>query len=378
VRVVIAPDSFKEACSAREAAEAMARGWQALRPEDVLTLVPMADGGEGTVEAVAAAWNAAPQSARVTGPLGTPVDAAFAWNAEACVAVMDMAAASGLGLVPLEQRDPRITTTRGTGELIAHALDMGARRIILGIGGSATNDGGAGALSALGVRFLDDAGRELPPGGAALARLHTVDTRGLHPGLRDCALLLACDVDNPLCGAAGASMVYGPQKGASHAVAAELDNALAHYADVVEMHACRFLRDVPGAGAAGGLAFGLMALSGAALQPGGELVAQAVELSRHMEGAGLVITGEGRFDEQSLHGKTVSTVAALARAQGVPVAVLAGSLAPGMLECAEAFVALRAVTPRGTPRNVALRDTLENLERAGMELALMAWERHPR
>lgn len=371
MRVVIAPDSFKEACTAQAAAEAIARGWRSARPGDTLILVPMADGGEGTVAAVASAWQGGLERVDVHGPLGKVVVAAYACDPSRGTAVIEMAAASGLALVPQSQRDPLRSSTQGTGELIAHALDSGARRVIVGVGGSATNDGGSGALRALGIRFLDVNGNELPPGGAALARLHCIDVSQRYPLLCDSELLVACDVDNPLCGPRGASVVYGPQKGASPEMVRELDSALMRFAAVVAETVGQGLDATPGAGAAGGLAFGLMSLAGAVLRPGVQLVAEAVALEEHIRGASLVITGEGRLDAQTLHGKTPLGVAAIAREQGVPVIALAGQLGPGY----EGLFAHGVTAAYGINRDTAdlptaLRDTSINLERVAREIAI--------
>jgi len=370
MRVVIAPDSFKEACPAMSAARAMARGWQQVRPADDVVLVPMADGGEGTVAAVAAAWGIPLVHAEVTGPLGDTVVAAYAYDPARGLAVIEMAEASGLHLVAPEHRNPAHTTTRGTGELMAHAVARGARKIIVGVGGSATNDGGTGALRALALRLLDDDGNELPEGGAALASLARVDCAMQLPALRDVELLLACDVSNPLCGPEGASAIYGPQKGASPQQVAELDAALARFAHIT----CDTLgidyATTPGAGAAGGLAFGLMAYAGAKIQPGVSLVAEAVGLEDAVKGADLVLTGEGRIDAQTLRGKTPYGVAQLARRHGVPMIALAGQLGPGHEQLlTHGFLRLQCINEPGTPLPLAIAQTEENLTRTALMLA---------
>lgn len=329
MRIVIAPDSFKESASAAAVAEAIAAGWRRVMPGAELVLVPMADGGEGTVDALVAATGGHTRTVRVTGPLDAPVDAVYGVLGDGATAVIEMAAASGLALLAPERRDPRHTTTRGTGELIRDALEQGARRMIVGIGGSATNDGGAGMARALGYRFLDADGHDLPEGGAALAQLDRIDASGKHPGLEACKFLVACDVTNPLCGPNGASRVFGPQKGASEAVAEALDAALARFGAVVERALGVAVCDVPGAGAAGGLGAGLLAFAGARLVPGVDLVADAAGLADAIENASLVITGEGRLDGQTAGGKTPLGVARLAARRGVPVVALAGSLGPG-------------------------------------------------
>jgi len=328
-RIVIAPDSFKECASASEVAEAIAAGLRRALPDAELVLAPMADGGEGTVDALVAATQGSRVTVKVTGPLGEAVNAVYGLLGDGCTAVIEMASASGLALVPAERRDARIATTRGTGELIRDALERGRRRIILGIGGSATNDAGAGMAQALGFRLLDGTDSELPPGGAALARIARIDASAKHPAIDAAEVLVACDVDNVLCGPAGASQVFGPQKGASEAVAAELDAALARWGALVEDQLGVMVRDLPGGGAAGGLGAGLVAYVGARLAPGVDLVAEACGLSERMKGADLVITGEGRLDAQTAGGKTPLGVARIAKRHGLPVVALAGALGEG-------------------------------------------------
>ena len=328
-RIVIAPDSFKECASASEAAHAIAAGLRRALPDAELVLAPMADGGEGTVDALVAATQGSCVTVKVTGPLGEAVNAAYGLLGDGRTAVIEMAAASGLALVPAERRDPRITTTQGTGELIRDALARGRRRIILGIGGSATNDAGAGMAQALGFRLLDAAGADLPPGGAALARIARIDASAKHPAIDDTEVLVACDVDNVLCGPGGASQVFGPQKGASEAVAAELDAALARWGEIVEDQLGVSVHELPGGGAAGGLGAGLVAYVGARLGPGVDLVAEACGLSERMKGADLVITGEGRLDGQTASGKTPVGVARIAKEHGLAVVALAGALGEG-------------------------------------------------
>lgn len=329
MKVVIAPDSFKESLSAPEVAQAITRGWQRARPADEVLLRPMADGGEGTVDAVLAAKPGERRECRVCGPLGQPVTAHWGWLEDG-TAVIEMAAASGLHWVPQRKRDATRTTSRGTGELVREALEAGARKIILGLGGSATNDAGLGLLQALGARFLDAQGAELGAGGAALGTLMAIDLSGLDPRLQQVEVEVAADVNNPLCGPHGASAVFGPQKGASPAQVEQLDAALRHFAVV----AARTLGEdhslFPGVGAAGGLGFASRAFLKARFRPGIELVAELSGLEQALQGAALVITGEGRLDGQSLHGKTPVGVARLARRAGVPVIALAGSLGEGL------------------------------------------------
>jgi glycerate kinase len=328
MKLVIAPDSFKESLSAPEVAAAIARGWRQVFPDAEILLRPMADGGEGTVDAVLAAVGGERREQIVRGPLGEPATAHWGWLCDG-TAVLEMAAASGLHLVPRERRDATVTSSQGTGELIRAALDAGAQRIILGLGGSATNDGGAGLLQALGVRFLDTNERELPPGGAALAQLARIDVSGLDPRLAQVRIEVAADVYNPLCGPHGASRVFGPQKGGTPQQVELLDAALSHYADVVAATLGEDHRTLPGVGAAGGLGFAAKAFLRAGFRPGVELVAELSGLAEALHGADLLITGEGRLDAQSLHGKTPVGVARIARAAGVPVIALAGSLGEG-------------------------------------------------
>jgi len=329
LKLVIAPDSFKECLPAEAVAEAMADGARAAAPDADIVCIPMADGGEGTVRALVAATRGRLHTATVTGPLGEPVDAEFGILGDGKTAVIEMAAASGLPLVPPGRRDPASTTTLGTGELIAAALDLGVEHLILGIGGSATVDGGAGMAQALGARLLDAHGKPLAPGGGALAHLARIDISSMDPRLREVTCDVACDVANTLLGPEGAARVYGPQKGATPAMVEALEAGLRRLADVVERDLGADVRDVPGAGAAGGLGAGLMAFLGARLRPGVELVIEAVRLGEKLAGADLALVGEGRMDEQTAYGKVPVGVARVARGRGVPVIAIVGSLAPG-------------------------------------------------
>jgi len=326
MRIIIAPDSFKGSASAVLVCAAIARGLRRALPDAEIVAVPMADGGEGTVDALVAATRGTLKTVNVHGPLGGSVDASFGVSGDGRTAFIEMAAASGLMLVPADLRDPMAATTFGTGELLRHALDTGAGNVVMGIGGSATNDGGAGMAQALGFALLDEAGQELEPGGLALAKLARIDATGSHPSLRDVEIRVAADVDNPLCGPNGASAVYGPQKGADAALLETLDRALGHFAGIIERDLGVSVRNVPGAGAAGGLGAGLMAFTGARMGSGVELVAEACGLADTIVGAGLVITGEGRLDSQSLSGKTPVGVARLAKTKGIEVVAFAGIL----------------------------------------------------
>lgn len=346
MRILVAPDSFKGSVSAPEAAEAIARGIRAVFPAAEVVKLPIADGGEGTVDALVTATGGRTEARTVSGPLGEPVRARWGVLGDGATAVIEAAAASGLTLVPPARRDPRVTTTRGTGELVRAALDAGLRRIVLGIGGSATNDGGAGLARALGARLLDADGRDLPEGGAALARLARIDLSGLEPRLAGVELLVACDVDNPLTGPRGASAVFGPQKGATPEAVRALDAALARYAEVARAATGRDVADRPGAGAAGGLGAGLLLFTPARLVPGVELVLEATGFDRLLERAALVFTGEGRTDRQTAMGKAPAGVAAAARRRGVPVICLSGALGEGAEEVLALGVdALLAIAP---------------------------------
>jgi glycerate kinase len=329
MKIVIAPDSFKDSLSAQGVADAIALGLAEVWPDAQLIKCPMADGGEGTVESVLAACGGQLRHAEVQGPLGTPVNAAWGWLPHSHTAIIEMAEASGLQLVPVDQRDACISSTFGTGELIRAALDAGAQRVILAIGGSATNDGGAGAMQALGVKLFDAQGQLLPPGGLALAQLLRIDLSDIDPRLAEVRFDIAADVNNPLCGAQGASAIFGPQKGATPEQVQLLDHALGHFADHCASVLHKDVRDEPGSGAAGGLGFAAKAFLGAQFKAGVEVVAELVGLADAVHGADLVITGEGRFDAQTLRGKTPFGVARIARQQGVPVIVIAGTLGEG-------------------------------------------------
>jgi glycerate 2-kinase len=329
MKVIVAPDKFRGSLSSAEAASAIARGVLAADPTAIVDCVPMADGGEGTVEALVAATGGSIRAIEVTGPLGDPVRASFGLLGDGTTAVLEMAAASGLALVPPDRRDPSKTTTRGTGELLLAAIDAGAKRVVLGIGGSATNDAGAGFGQALGYRLLDRNGRDLEPGGAALDRLDRIDASARDRRLLDVEVVVACDVDNPLCGPRGASSVYGPQKGADAAMIAVLDRNLGHFAAVVERDLGIAIANLPGAGAAGGLGGGLVAFAAGRLEPGVSLVIRTVKLAERLKNADLCLTGEGSIDASSAFGKTAVGVGRLARSLGCPTIALAGTLGTG-------------------------------------------------
>jgi glycerate kinase len=329
LKVVIAPQGFKGNLTALEVARAIESGVRRVLGDVETSLVPMADGGEGTMQALVDALGGELIKVNVTGPLGEPVWASWGRLADGVTAVIEMAEASGLGLVAPEKRNPLVATTYGTGELIKSALERGCRRFIIGIGGSATNDGGAGVAQALGVRLLGAQGQELPFGGAALANLARIDRSNLDARLAGAEVNLACDVDNPLCGAHGASAVYGPQKGATPEMVVRLDAALAHYAAVIKRDLGVDIAEVAGAGAAGGLGAGLMVFLKARLRPGIDVIIEATHFTDHLKGADLVFTGEGRIDGQTACGKTPVGVSRRAKELGLPVIAIAGEIGGG-------------------------------------------------
>lgn len=329
MHIVIAPDSFKGSVSAIDAAEAMKSGLSKVFPQATFKLLPIADGGEGTVDALVCATGGRLMQSRVSDPLGRPIQASWGVLGDGHTAVMEMAAASGLPLLSREERNPLITSTYGTGELIRAALDNGIQKIILGIGGSATNDGGSGMLHALGARFLNADKKDLPPGGAALCDLETIDISGLDPRLATVEIAVACDVDNPLCGSCGASAIYGPQKGATPSAVARLDKALARFAEVAEQMTGRQVVNRSGAGAAGGLGAGLLLFTPASLRPGIELVLETIDFETALSNASLVFTGEGRTDAQTAFGKAPVGVAKAAARFNLPVVCLSGGLGDG-------------------------------------------------
>ncbi|HEX6140916.1 MAG TPA: glycerate kinase, partial [Candidatus Limnocylindria bacterium] len=339
---------------------------------------PMADGGEGTLAAVAAALDdrAQRRTAQATDPLMRPVDAEWLLLDDGHAAFIEMAAASGLARLQPEERTPdaaRAASTRGTGDLIRAALDAGVQRITLGLGGSATTDGGTGLLAALGARFLDAEGQELPPGGAPLARLARIDAAGLDSRLKGVELVIASDVTNPLCGPMGAAATYAPQKGADDAAVAELDAALATYGDAIEAAAGRLVADLPGAGAAGGTTAALLGFTDATVRPGVDVVAELVGLSELVEAADLVITGEGRADEQTLSGKAAMGVARLARTRNAPVILLCGALGQGAaaLDASGVFAVVQPIGDRPMPLEESMAETERLLANAAERVARM-------
>jgi glycerate kinase len=369
MRFVIAPDSFKGSASAREVAQAIAEGLKAALPDAVCDLVPMADGGEGTVDALVAATGGRIVSVRVTGPLGEPVDAFFGILGDGETAVIEMAAAAGLHLVPPEKRNPMVTTTYGVGELMRAALDAGCRRLIIGIGGSATNDGGAGMAQALGVRLLDEQGNEIGFGGGALERLARLDLSDFDRRVWDAEILVACDVTNPLTGPNGASAAYGPQKGATPEMVRQLDANLRHYAAVLQRDLGVEVETVAGAGAAGGLGAGLLAFCRAQLRRGVELVIHAVRLPERVQKADLVITGEGCLDFQTGFGKVPHGVAQAAKRYGKSVIALVGQLGEGAERCRQWGIdACFPILSKPMSEQEAMANAIPLLRRAAEEL----------
>jgi glycerate kinase len=366
ITVLIAPDSYGGALDSVDVARAIAAGWARIRPTDTIDLRPMADGGEGTLAALAAALADAAERRTVetTDALGRPVAADWLLLDDGRGAFVEMAAASGLAHLDPGERTPetaRRASTRGTGDLVRAALDAGVQRITIGLGGSATTDGGSGLLRALGVRYLAKDGRDLAEGGGSLADVATIDASGLDPRLSDVKLVVASDVTNPLCGTRGAAATYGPQKGADPATVAELDAALGAYGRAIEAATGRLVADLPGAGAAGGTTAGLLGFTKATVRPGVEVVADLVGLAGALDAADLVITGEGRADEQTLQGKTAIGVATLARPRNTPVALLCGGLGPGA-EALDAAMALTVVQPI-VDRPMDLADAMADTER---------------
>ena len=327
MKIVIAPDSYKESLTALEVATEIEAGFREIFPDAEYMKLPMADGGEGTVAAMVAATGGRLVEVEVTGPLGEKLKACYGLTGDGTTAIIEMAAASGLALVAPHLRNPWRTTSYGTGELVRTALDAGVCHLIIGIGGSATNDGGAGMIQALGVKLLDQRDQEIGFGGGELANLDRIDISGMDPRLKACRIEAACDVNNPLTGPKGASAVFGPQKGATPEMVVRLDANLTRYADLIKRDLGVDVELVPGAGAAGGMGGALLAFFGAQLRPGIEIVMEAVGLEDIIKDADLVITGEGRIDSQTIHGKTPIGVARMAKRYGRPVIGIAGCLA---------------------------------------------------
>lgn len=343
MNIIVAPDSFKGSLTALEAADAIIQGVRAVMPEAEIVSVPLADGGEGTVEALVRATEGKILQAKVTGPLGDPVVATWGLLGDDVTGVIEMAQAAGLPLVPEDKRNPLLTTTYGVGELIRLALDAGCKQLFVGLGGSATSDGGAGMAQALGVRLLGSGGIELKRGAESVLELERIDISRRDPRLAQTTIFAASDVSNPLCGPQGAAAVYGPQKGATPEMVEQLETALAHYAQVIEEQLGIEVRDLAGAGAAGGLGAGLVAFAGAQIRSGVSLILQQLNFAEFLESADLVLTGEGKLDRQLAFGKALSGVALLAQRYNVPVIAFTGCLEEEQDKLAEC--GLQAVIP---------------------------------
>ena len=362
--IIVCPDSFKGSLSSIEVADAIERGIRSITGADArIHKIPLADGGEGTVDALVRAKDGRVCTARVMDPLGREIEASHGVLDAGVVAVIEMSSASGLCLLSDNERDPLGASTYGTGQLIEAALDAGASKIVIGIGGSATNDGGAGAMAALGARFLDANGRELPPGGAALIGLDRIDMSGFRFPVGRVEVEVACDVTNPLCGPMGASAVYGPQKGATPEMVEQIDAALARYAEVIKRDLGADIADMPGAGAAGGLGAGLAAFLGAKLRSGIDMVLDVAGFDDALKSADLVITGEGRIDEQTAYGKTIGGVLKRASAAGVPVLAIAGSISGDLTALHDAgLTAAYSITSESVSVEYAMSHASELIE----------------
>ncbi|PQJ67902.1 glycerate kinase [Photobacterium angustum] len=370
MKIIIAPDSYKESLTAMEVATAIENGFRQVLPNAEYIKLPMADGGEGTVQSLVDASNGRIIECTVTGPLGEQVNSFFGLMGDNKTAIIEMAAASGLHLVSSEQRNPMLTTSFGTGELIIAALDKGVEHIIIGIGGSATNDGGVGMAQALGARLQDENNNPICFGGGALARLHHIDISNIDPRLAKVKLEVACDVDNPLCGEKGASRIFGPQKGAIPEMVDQLDANLAHYAKIIKRDLGRDVKNRAGAGAAGGIGAALLGFFNAQLRSGIEIVMDAVNLADVLKDADLVITGEGRIDSQTIHGKTPIGVARTAKRFNKPVIGIAGCLS---YDCDAVYDhgidAVFSVVPRSVSLTEALAEAAINVELTARNVA---------
>lgn len=333
MKVVIAIDSLKGSLSSMEAGMAIKDGILAAKPDAEVIVKPLADGGEGTTDALIEGMNGERIDLTVTGPMHTPVDAYYGYLKDTNTAVMEMASAAGITLVPDSEKNPLLATSYGVGEMINDAIQRGCRNFIIGIGGSVTNDGGIGMLKALGVRFLDENGEDAGEGGQALAKVARIDVSGMNPLLKECHIQVACDVNNPLCGENGSTYVYGPQKGVTEDMKKTLDEAMAHFARVTSETLENDYLNTPGAGAAGGLGYAFLAYTGAALTPGIELILDAVGLEEELSGADVVVTGEGRLDFQTAMGKAPVGVARLAKKYNAKVIAFAGSVTKEATAC---------------------------------------------
>lgn len=356
MRIVVASDSFKGSLSSMQVADAAACGVTDVLPDSDVIKVNVADGGEGTVSALVEGLGGEFRRLTVSDPLGRPVNVSYGVVDGGCTAVMEMSAASGLPLLGQRERNPMLTSTYGTGEMISHALGLGCRKFLVGIGGSATNDAGTGMLTALGYRFLDRNGRQLDGCGLSLGRICSVDSSGALPGLKESEFIVACDVDNPFCGKNGAAFVFAPQKGAGPDMVAELDRGMSFFAGTVRNFCGMDISSVPGAGAAGGLGGAFLAFLNAKLVPGIEMVLDAIHFDSIISGADLVITGEGSIDAQTAMGKTPSGILGRADKQGIPVIAIAGKVEYSEAVSSLGFASLVQVTPDGMPLETAMSE----------------------
>ncbi|AOM08674.1 glycerate kinase [Bacillus thuringiensis] len=380
MKVVIASDSYKESLKAIEVCEAIERGFRAIFPNAKYVKIPIGDGGEGTVESLVDATGGRIISISVTGPLRESVQAFYGVSKDKKTAFIEMVAASGLQHVPVEKRNPLITTTKGTGELILHALNQGAEYIILGLGGSATNDGGAGMLAALGVRFINDKGEVIDPSGGTLHSIVAIDFSQMDPRLKGVKIEAACDVDNPLVGMQGASFVFGRQKGANIEMMKELDENLKHYANILKRYVSSDVSEIPGAGAAGGMGAAVISVLKGDLRRGIEIVLDYTNFDKHIEDADLIITGEGRIDEQTAYGKAPVGVAGRAKRFSVPVIAIGGSVSSDYSAVYEKGIdAVFSITTRLMTLEEAYRVAEENIEMPTKNIATVwkiASEKH--
>ncbi|CAB1252444.1 TPA: glycerate kinase [Vibrio cholerae] len=362
MKVVIAPDSFKESLTAKQVCDAIQAGLARVWHDAKFVAIPVADGGEGTVQSLVDATQGRLVEVKVMGPQGKRVEAFYGMLGDNQTAVIEMAAASGLHHVPLAQRDPKLTTSFGTGELIRHALDQGVTKLIIGLGGSATNDGGVGMLAALGARFTNADGDPIQLTGGGLRELTHIDLQDFDPRLQHCDILVACDVNNPLCGDKGASAVFGPQKGATPEDVQLLDGALRQFGLLTEKVTGKMVLESAGAGAAGGMGAALLAYTQARLRPGIEIVLETVQLAHQVSDADLVITGEGRIDSQTVHGKTPMGVAKVAKRFDVPVLALCGCTGDNYQAVYQCGIdAVFAAVPRAMLLEDALKESDFNL-----------------
>lgn len=370
MKIVIAPDSFKESMTALEAANAIERGFRKVFAQADYEKIPMADGGEGTVESVIDATDGKLRKIQVHGPLGEEISASYGISGNGKLAIIEMAASSGLQLTVEENRNPMKTSTIGFGELISDALDQGVDKLLLGIGGSATNDAGAGMIFSLGGKLLNKNGKEIHPTGEGLAQLSKIDLSGLHPRLKNVDIRVACDVDNPLCGPQGASYIYGQQKGATPEQIEQLDQNLARFAQVLKNQFGRDVMNIPGAGAAGGLGASLVGLLGASLERGGDLIVDILNLKEKIQEADLVITGEGGINHQTVYGKTPIAVSMVAQQYNVPTIAIAGCLKDDYAAIFDKGIsAAFSIIQELNPLEVILNNGEVNLEKVAENIA---------